>query len=166
MKNLLFILFCAASLFLAIYCYRLYVVSEKELLVANQRILDRDTTIYQLQKKQGTTTAFNKPATEEVIVKSDNLGQLSASEIKRLNSKGLKNPEIELKQDLKANEKNLLNLKGSVGGTMTIREVRILNDRHALAYFEDGHNGGYVLLRYLVKPANRISWTVLDSYYK
>lgn len=166
MKNLLFILFLASSLFLAIYCYRLYVVSQNELQLANQRILDRDSTIYQLQKKQGTTPAFNKPIAKQEAENTHILGNLSESDIKRLHTKGLKNPEIDLKQSLKTNEKNFLNMPGTMGGKMNIRDVKILNDRHALAYFEDGHNGGYVLLRYVVKPPNRISWTVLDSYYQ
>jgi hypothetical protein len=62
------------------------------------------------------------------------------------------------------NQKNVLTAQGTLGGTMAIRDIRILNARHALAYFEDGHNGGHMVLRYEVKPGGQITWTVLDNY--
>jgi hypothetical protein len=49
-----------------------------------------------------------------------------------------------------------------VGGTMSIRDSRILNDRYAMAYYEDGHMGGYMILRYEVTNGN-ITWRVVDS---
>ena len=57
---------------------------------------------------------------------------------------------------------SLVPVDGSMGGTMAIRDSRILNDRYAMAYYEDGHNGGYMLLKYTVNNGN-INWTVVDN---
>ena len=166
MKNIIFLLFCAFSLFLAIYFYRQHAEAQRKLELANRQILDRDTMIYNLQKKSGQglspdTTAAKEP---EVVARSSSIGKLSQSETERLKSKGLKNPEADLKADLTERQQDILQQKGTMGGTMAIRDIQILNERYALAYFEDGHRGGYMLLRYDIRPANRISWVVLDSY--
>jgi hypothetical protein len=170
MKNVLLIVFGAFSLFLAIYYYLQFDNTTQQLQLANQRILDRDTEIYKLQKKTGTFradngTAKNKRALSPAVVASpSSLGQLSAAEINQLKKRGLHNPESALKTDLLTNQKAILSEKGTLGGTMALRDIRILNARYALAYFEDGHKGGYMLLRYEVKPGGQISWTVLDNY--
>ena len=166
MKNIIFLLFCAFSLFLAIYFYRQYSEAQRKLDLANRQVLDRDTMIYNLQKKAdqrpGTDTISDK---EPVVVASTStLGKLSQSENERLKSKGLTNPEADLKNNLTENQQNILQQKGTLGGTMSIRDIQILNERYALAYFEDGHKGGYLVLRYEIQPAGRISWVVLDSY--
>lgn len=166
MKNIIFLLFCAFSLFLAIYFYRQYSETQRQLDLANRRVLDRDTMIYGLQKKveqRGLTdtTLQNQP---QVVASPSSLGKLSAAEVSRLKAKGLQNPEADLKANLTENQQNILQQKGTVGGKMDIRDIQILNERYALAYFEDGHQGGYMVLKYEVQPAGRISWIVLDSY--
>jgi hypothetical protein len=170
MKNVLLIVFGAFSLFLAIYYYLQFDNTQQQLQLANQRVLDRDTEIYKLQKRLGTfrndnSTARNRRPTAPTVVSTpSSLGQLSASEINQLKKRGLENPESDLKKDLLTNQKQVLAAKGTLGGTMAIRDVRILNARHALAYFEDGHNGGHMVLRYEVKPGAQVAWTVLDNF--
>lgn len=169
MKNVLLILFGAFGLFLAIYYYLQFDNTRQQLQLANQRVLDRDTEIYRLQKRLGIFRSNNATATKpaagaKVIPSPSSLGQLSASEVNQLKQRGLENPESDLRKDLLANQKKVLSVPGTLGGTMAIRDVRVLNARHALAYFEDGHNGGHMVLRYEVKPGGRISWTVLDNY--
>jgi hypothetical protein len=170
MKNVLLIIFGAFGLFLAIYYYLQFDAAQQKLQLANQRVLDRDTEIYKLQKRLGVFRNYNgsakiKAATKPVVVASPStLGQLSTSEINQLKKRGLENPESELKADLLTNQKKVLTMPGTLGGSMAIRDIRILNARHALAYFEDGHNGGHMVLRYEVKPGGSISWTVLDNY--
>ncbi|KAA5539358.1 hypothetical protein [Adhaeribacter rhizoryzae] len=167
MKNIIFLLFCAFSLFLAIYYYRQYAETQRQLTLANRRVLDRDSMIYGLQKKVEQNgikdTTLNKEP--EVVVSPSTLGKLSTSEINRLKAKGLKNPEADLKTNLTENQQNIVPQKGTLGGTMAIRDIQILNERYALAYFEDGHQGGYMILKYEVQPATgRINWVVVDSY--
>ncbi|GEO05829.1 hypothetical protein AAE02nite_34930 [Adhaeribacter aerolatus] len=166
MKNIVFLLFCAFSLFLAIYYYRQYDETQRQLELANRRVLDRDTMIYGLQKKveqRGLADSSSVDA-PEVVPSPSTLGKLSPGEINRLKAKGLKNPEADLKTNLTENQQNVLQQKGTLGGTMAIRDIQILNERYALAYFEDGHQGGYMILKYEVQPTGRIAWVVLDSY--
>lgn len=175
MKYVLLTLFGAFGLFLAFYYYFQFDNTKQQLQLANQRILDRDSEIYKLQKRLGTfrsdpvaAAKKNNAKTEgsqpEPIPAPSSLGQLSASEISQLKKRGLGHPESELKADLLVNQKMLLKQPGTMGGTMAIRDVRILNGRYALAYFEDGHQGGHMVLRYEVKPGGHVSWTVLDEY--
>ena len=92
----------------------------------------------------------------------DELGSLSESDIQRLKREGLQNPETDLLNDLNRKQSRLIPAEGTMGGTMTIRDSRILNDRYAMAYYEDGHNGGYMLLKYTVNNGT-INWTVVDN---
>ena len=165
MKNLIFVLLIAFSLFLALYFYRQNYTAQRELTLANQRILDRDRLIYKNQMqlnalKDSSTGTVTQPAT---VVNASTLGSISAGEVAHLQRSGLTNPEIDLRTDL-ISKQNILLPKGSLGGTMAIREVKVLTDRYVLAYFEDGHNGGYILLRFSVEPDKRIAWKVLDYY--
>lgn len=175
MKNFLFILLIAASLFLAILFYWQFSQAQKEVNLARQRITDRDSRIYKqdrlIDSLQHKISGLPQPSAADTIQLetppsaqfADELGSLSGSDISRLQKQGLRNPEVDLKNSLMKNQGSLISAKGSVGGTMAIRDIRILNDRYALAYFEDGHNGGNMLLKYSVTKG-AITWKVLDSY--
>ena len=158
-------MFIAFGLFLALFFYRKYTLANTELTLANQRILDRDRIIYNNQKqldalkiKKTGEAGATQPAPENT-----GLTTLSPEELISLREKGLTNPEVTLRDDL-ISKQDILLPKGTLGGTMAIREIRILNDRYALAYYEDGHNGGHLLLRFTVEPDKRINWKVLDRY--
>ena len=175
MKNLLFILLFAASLFLAIFIYWQLKTTKSELALEKQRITDRDTRIYKqdklvdsLKKRlSGEPTHLTDADTIELPTPPsaqfmDELGSLSEADVNRLQKKGLRNPEVDLKNSLMKNPQ-LIPAKGTAGGTMAFRDIRILNDRYALAYFEDGHNGGNMLLKFTVTNGE-VSWKALDSY--
>jgi hypothetical protein len=59
----------------------------------------------------------------------------------------------------------MIPFKGVLGGKMAFlkEKIFIISDRWVLAYFEDGHINGNMLLSYSVKNGN-ISWKVIDSY--
>lgn len=177
MKNLLYLLFLGAAFFLAILFFWQYKTTRAELGIATQRVNDRDVQIFKqnklldsLKQRLSGEPAKSQEMAEDTIELMtppsakfmDELGSLSESDISRLEKKGLRNPEVALKNDLMKKQSSLIPVKGSVGGTMTIRDIRILNDSYALAYFEDGHNGGNLLLKYTVANGT-ISWKVLDS---
>ena len=164
MKNVLFLIFLAASLFMAIFFYWRYTAVQLELELANRRITDRDTEIYRLQKLVIPSKTLPLAPTEKVTPSPSTLGRLSAAESSRLQQKGLINPEADLKEDLTFNQKEIIPARGSLGGNQSLRDIQILNDRYALAYFEDGQRGGYMVLRYDVKQVGQISWQVLDAY--
>jgi len=61
----------------------------------------------------------------------------------------------------------LIPYKGALGGTMKFfheNNIHILSPNWVLAYFEDGHNFGEMLLEYQVLKDGAISWRVIDSY--
>lgn len=179
MKNLLYLLFLAAAFFLAILFFWQYKTTRSELGLQTQRVTDRDQLIFKQNKLidslklqvanygsgSGSTT-IQEDTIELMTPPSakfmDELGSLSEADVRRLEKKGLQNPEVNLKNDLMKKQASLIPTKGSVGGTMAIRDIRILNDTYALAYFEDGHNGGNMLLKYSVTNGT-ITWKLLDA---
>lgn len=67
--------------------------------------------------------------------------------------------------DLKMHSE-LIPYKGIKGGTMGFyseNDIHVLTNKWVLAYFEDGHISGYMLLRYDINNGV-ISWKVIDSY--
>ncbi|GGK64821.1 hypothetical protein ACD591_01615 [Rufibacter glacialis] len=178
MKNALLLLLIAVLLFLAIFFYWKQSQAESQLVMANEKInsleqqvlrFTQPAPIDSLRPTQSVQPPLQSPDSVEKVplpestTFEEEVGSLSDSDIQRLKRKGLKNPEADLMNDLMRKQKTLLTTPGTMGGTMAIQDVRILNDRHALAYFEDGHNGGYLLLRYAVNNG-AITWTRLDSY--
>ncbi|PIQ20295.1 MAG: hypothetical protein COW65_15825 [Cytophagales bacterium CG18_big_fil_WC_8_21_14_2_50_42_9] len=164
MKNLLFLIFLAASIFLAIFFYRRYTTTQIELELANRRIMDRDTEIYRLQKLVVPSKSLPLAPTEKVTSVPSSLGQLSAAEISRLQQKGLQEPEADLKANFATNQKTILATNENQNNNKVLRDILILNEHYALAYFEENQRGGYVVLRYNVQSADQIDWQVLDTY--
>lgn len=164
MKNVLFLILIVASLVLAIFFFRQYTIAQSELALANRRLTDRDTQIYRLQKLITPSKSLPMAPTESVTSSPSTLGKLSPAEIGRLQQKGLAHPEADLKENLLTNQKNLLTTKGVLGGTHQFRDIQILNEHYALVYFENGQQGGYMLLRYNATTSDQISWQVLDAY--
>lgn len=78
--------------------------------------------------------------------------------------KGLDNPLEAIKADLVRN-RQLIPAEGSLGGTMQFykERIHILNRQWVMAYFEDGHSAGEMLLEYNVGDKGNISWKVLSS---
>ncbi|WP_242916694.1 hypothetical protein [Pontibacter liquoris] len=168
MKNILPSILAIIFLFLAIYFYWQKHEAESRLAIADKQVEKIDKN---LEQKEAAVDSLESivpaPDTMELVPPGgaafvDELGSLSESDIARLQRKGLKNPESDLLNDLNRNQDKLISAKGTMGGTMAIRDSRILNDRYALAYYEDGHNGGYLLLKYTVNNG-AISWTVIDN---
>ncbi|WP_266202590.1 hypothetical protein [Pontibacter kalidii] len=168
MKNILPWILAAVFLFLALYFYWQKNEAESRLSIADSQVAEIDQ---ELEEQTAAVDSLEEmvlpPDTMNLVPPGgaafvDELGSLSQADIQRLKRKGLKNPETDLMNDLSRKQEALLPTKGVLGGTMAIRDTRILNDRYALAYYEDGHIGGYMLLKYEVKDG-KINWTVMDS---
>ncbi|RDV16090.1 hypothetical protein DXT99_05310 [Pontibacter diazotrophicus] len=155
-------------LFLAFYFYLQKNEAENRLAIADNQIEEVDQELE--QKDQAIDSLEDNmlpPDTMEMVPPGgaafvDELGTLSESDIRRLKQKGLENPEADLMNDLNRKQRQLIPTEGTLGGTMAIRDSRILNDRYAMAYYEDGHTGGYMILKYTVNNGN-INWTVVDN---
>lgn len=168
MRSILPWILAAVFLFAAIYFYWQKNEAESRLAIADNQVEKIDK---QLEQEQATADSLEgmvmPPDTMELVPPGgaafvDELGTLSQSDVQKLQRKGLKNPETDLMNDLNRKQNQLIPEKGTMGGTMTIRDSRILNDRYAMAYYEDGHNGGYMLLKYTVNNG-AINWTVVDN---
>ncbi len=64
---------------------------------------------------------------------------------------------------------DLIPFEGVLGGRMYFPSIElfwVLVDPWALAYFEDGHRAGYLLLKYQFKSPSDISWKVLQAQLK
>jgi len=87
-------------------------------------------------------------------------------DIQAMKRAGLKDRLKDIISDLKRH-RELIPYEGSMGGTMNFygrSKMWILTKKWALAYFEDGHNGGYLLLEYEVTKGGGINWKTLASY--
>lgn len=158
----------AVFLFLALYFYWQKNDAESRLRIADNKLAE---TNQQLEQEEAETDSLEDmvlpPDTMSIVPPGgvefvDEMGSLSESDIQKLRKKGLRNPEVDLMNDLNRKQRQLIPTQGVVGGTMTIRDSRVLNDRYAMAYYEDGHIGGYMILKYEVNNGN-ISWRVVDS---
>ena len=166
MRNILPWILAVIFLFLAIYFYWQKQEAENKLEILGQEVaeIDRDMEEDRTESMEEMvlppdTVGMTPPGGAAFV---DELGSLSESDIQRLKRKGLQNPEPDLMNDLNRKQSKLIPREGVVGGKMAIRDSRILNDRYALAYYEDGHIGGYMLLKYEVNNGN-INWTVVDN---
>jgi len=87
-------------------------------------------------------------------------------EIEELQKKGLQDPVRDLVSDLQAHSE-LIEQQGVLGGTMAFgfpEKIHVLTPKYVLAYFEDGHIAGWMLLEYAVARGGRITWRRIDSY--
>jgi hypothetical protein len=169
MKSILPWLLVATFLFLALYFYWQKNDAESRLNIADNELRETDRQLKQesdsdeskedMMLLPADTMSITPPGGAAFV---DELGSLSESDIQRLKRKGLKNPESDLMNDLNRKQNSLIPAEGVLGGKMAIRDTRILNDRYAMAYYEDGHTGGYMLLKYEVSNGS-IKWKIVDN---
>jgi len=90
---------------------------------------------------------------------------ISSYDVRQLRRRGLENPIADLKMDL-MNKSDMIPFEGTLGGTMHFYEemIYVLTGRWVLAYFEDGHRAGYMLLGYEVNTGGEITWDVIEAY--
>ncbi|ARS36201.1 hypothetical protein [Pontibacter actiniarum] len=168
MKNTLPWIVAALFLFLALYFYWQKNEAESRLSIADNQVEAIDQELEeQTEAVDSLEDMVLPPDTMSLVPPGgaafvDELGTLSQGDIQRLQRKGLENPEAALKNDLNRKQDKLIPTDGVLGGSMAIRDSRILNDRYAMAYYEDGHIGGYMILKYEVSNGN-ISWKVIDN---
>ena len=80
-------------------------------------------------------------------------------------------PEINItgdtiKKDLIKNVQQL-NIEGVNGGTIAFNnsdKINIINEKWVVAYFDDGHIDGNLLLEYKIESNGKIIWRVVDKY--
>ncbi len=117
-----------------------------------------------LQRQVDSLSAQLDSITQITQLLGNKTGLPTKEDIRYLKQRGLTQPLEAIKADLAKNNR-LIPVEGSVGGTMQFYKERIhvLNRKWVLAYFEDGHNAGEMLLEYTVADNGRISWKVLTT---
>ncbi len=118
------------------------------------------------QSRKDFERKLQSPETTTNEAKLANVIELHGWDIEEMKRRGLKEPVKDIISDLKQH-RELIPHEGSVGGTMNFysgSQIWILTKKWVLAYFEDGHNGGYLLLEYEVANNGRIKWKALASY--
>jgi hypothetical protein len=88
---------------------------------------------------------------------------LTSLDVERLREKGLESPVADIRASLEE-KKDLIPYEGVMGGTMDFYEIHVLTSKWVLAYFEDGHVGGYMLLEYDVSQRGDISWRFIRAH--
>ena len=157
--SLLFVILVIAVLVVSKY--------QKNLITVNQIVTD-------LEREKTTWAQTEENLTLEIAdikAQMDNNAEIiktfptnDPEIVKELERKGIKGGSNQIINDLlKHNE--LIPFEGILGGKMAFRKDKIfvISDRWVLAYFEDGHISGNMLLRYNVKNGV-IIWKVIDSY--
>lgn len=170
MRNIIYLIVLALSLALTLYFYFQNDQTKARLAEVQQRLEQQDRLTAPAGPDPAATA--NDPLSDDTLQFTPppsaqferEIGTLSTGDLERLRQQGLRNPETDLQNDLIRKQKSVLPTQGTMGGTMAIRDVRILTDRYAIAYFEDGHHGGYMVLRYEVLPGGNITWRVLDTH--
>ncbi len=96
---------------------------------------------------------------------SENVIFLNSLDIEKIKKKGLLNPVQDIISNL-VKHRELIPYKGVLGGTMGFysrKNIWLLTNKWALAYFEDGHIGGYLLLEYNISNNGDIKWKRISS---
>lgn len=86
-------------------------------------------------------------------------------QLEELEKRGLGDPVNDLRNDL-VSKPSLIRATPVLGGKMGFYfsdGIHILNKRWVLAYFEDGHVSGALLLKYEIGEGGGISWELLDD---
>ncbi len=135
--------------------------------------IDSNNEVDHLEDKYEDALSESDSSKKSLIVKINHLEHkllkpvaLSMRDIEEMKNKGLTNPLQDLRDDLKKHDE-LIPYGGVLGGKMGFyfdKNIWILKNKWVLAYFEDGHICGYVILKYDVNKEGNISWKVIDHH--
>mgnify|MGYP006864899488 FL=1 len=93
--------------------------------------------------------------------------ELTKWQLDHLREKGLKDPLVDLARDLRAHPelipRNPAPQGGGGFGFYDPEGIHLLTTRWVLAYFEDGHVSGHMILEFSVGDSGQIAWKVLAS---
>jgi hypothetical protein len=91
---------------------------------------------------------------------------LQSWDIERMKREGLRDPVHDIVADLRMH-RELIPFEGTLGGRMGFyseKKIWILTNQWVLAYFDDGHMIGYMLLEYSLPGDGKIHWKRLAAY--
>lgn len=130
----------------------------------------------QIKKDRDALQASKKRLDFELRLRSDSMTELQGAQhyltelsdslfdktdINYFSRRGLKNPEKTLLNSL-YQQQQLIPAEAVLGGQMKIWYAVLLSRNWALAYFEDGHKAGNMLVKYTVTDGD-IQWELIES---
>lgn len=132
----------------------------------NEKIKSKDNVIKELSSEL-EELSINVEEKDKML---KGLFKLEDFMLVNMQEQGIDNPKM-LAEDL-VKHPELIPYKGSKGSKMgffSTGNIYVLTDKWVLAYFEDGHNFGYMLLEYKMTDSKtegevKINWNVVDSY--
>ncbi|MEC5424743.1 bZIP transcription factor [Virgibacillus sp. C22-A2] len=124
----------------------------------SQNIAELETRLEQLQIENESLAEENKLLKSE----EEHLPGESEYELSRI---GFEGNISDIKDNLIEN-KNIIEHDGILGGEMHFRkdEIQVLSHEWVFAPYDDGHNGGFVLLNYTIENGEISRWEIYDSY--
>lgn len=133
---------------------------------ASSKIEEAEERLAEMEKRCARKTDSLQNVIGELIVHRRIPPFIDEHQIEKLQKKGLSDPVNDLRKDLMG-EPELITREGVLGGIMGFyfsEGIHVLNERWVFAYFEDGHVGGSMLLRFDVLPDGGIKWEVIDEW--
>ncbi len=154
-------------LFLIAFVCLVLLGCQKETVTARQPQNNKEieNLVIQVQELQNEIKSLkgSDNVEEATIVKEKNeFPALAQAELTNLGFKGTVN---DIKEDLNKHE-DIIPYQGVLGGEMHFLydKLKVLSHEWVFAPFDDGHTGGYLLLKYHIKDGTIIQWQVMDSY--
>lgn len=149
---------------------------QQEINQLNSRLENLENKNTDLANDNSELVLLNQSLTEENNIMKETINTLEETMAKPdegfneiialgLKEKGYPGTVEDIIEDLLDNQE-IIPYDGSLGGTMGFYDasnIEILTDRWALAYFEDGHGFGFMLLEYEYSE-NDLIWRVIDAY--
>ena len=120
--------------------------------------------IEKLNEKKKDFKAMSRGKKKLLQMERNNIA-LNNFHINMMREKGLTDPVQDIITDLQKH-RDLIPYKGISGGKMGFynkNEIWVLTNKWVLAFFDDGHIGGYLLLKYVVHNNGTISWQKIAS---
>lgn len=135
---------------------------------AEQRISNLEeekNALAQMENDLSTQAEGMKSRLDELDKVIKSLPRVDDAMIYQLRQSGFNGDVNEIVEDLMKHSE-LIPYEGVLGGRMGFYfkdKIYVLSDKWVLAYFEDGHINGYMLLGYKYN-SGRFTWKVIDSY--
>lgn len=131
--------------------------------IANEKIRNLNSKINSInlenQKIKETMKNINSPDT---AVLNSSARSYTFDNLKNL---GIKDPVDFIKSDL-VRKNDLIPFKGTLGGNMQFNSkenIFVLTNKLVLAYFDDGHTQGNMVLKFHIKDDKTIQWEAITA---
>lgn len=163
-ERFIWIVLCLLILMIAVTTISKY---EKDLTMAEKNVLDFEKAKSSWVEREEMLNLELTDLRAQLDARDKSFKILPSSQqelLAKLNGMDLRVGQNLIIDDL-LKHNDLIPVQGVLGGTMAFlkEEIFVITDKWVIAYFEDGHIGGNMLLEYSISNGS-ISWGVLAYY--